>query len=63
MRTVDNYLEIRRDTVGARPSLAFLELKVDIPDEVMAHPSIITLAGTAVDMIIIANDIYSYNVE
>ena len=63
LRTVENYFEIRRNTIGVRPSFVVLEFKMDIPDEVMAHPSIVTLANASADMIAICNDLYSYNVE
>ena len=63
LRTINSYFEIRRRTIGAKPSFAILELRTDIPDEVMTHPSIVTLVDASVDMIIIGNDIYSYNVE
>ena len=63
LRTVENYFEIRRNTIGARPSFVVLEFGMDIPDEVMAHPSIVTLADASADMIAICNDLYSYNVE
>ena len=63
LRTVENYFEIRRNTIGTRPSFVVLEFKMDILDDVMAHPSIVTLTDASTDMIAICNDLYSYNVE
>lgn len=63
IRSVDHYFELRRDTIGAKPSFAILEVKMDIPDEVMNHPSIVKLTSACIDMLIIGNDLCSYNVE
>ncbi|KAK7688467.1 Delta(6)-protoilludene synthase [Cerrena zonata] len=63
IRSVDHYFELRRDTVGAKPSFAILEVKMDLPDEVMKHSSIVTLTVACIDMLIIGNDLCSYNVE
>lgn len=62
-RNVEEYLELRRRTIGIWPSLVLLELHLNIPDEVKRHPDILTLESTCVDLVAIANDIYSYNVE
>lgn len=63
IRSVDHYFELRRDTIGAKPSFAILEVKMDIPDDVINHPSIVTLTEACIDMLIIGNDLCSYNVE
>ena len=54
-RTIDEYLEVRRDTIGAKPSFAILELEMDIPDEVMHHPIIEELSILTIDMILLGN--------
>ncbi|TBU29047.1 terpenoid synthase [Dichomitus squalens] len=63
VRTIDSYFENRRENIGARPSFALLELDMDLPDEVMEHPAIVDLTTGAIDMLILGNDICSYNVE
>ncbi|KAF8511105.1 terpenoid synthase [Gautieria morchelliformis] len=63
IRDVQSYFEIRRDTVGVKPTFTILEIHMNIPDEVMNHPIIMKLCELAGDMILIANDVISYNVE
>ncbi|KAH9030941.1 terpenoid synthase [Lactarius pseudohatsudake] len=63
IRSVQEYFEVRRDTIGARPAFALIELDINLPDEVIHHPVIEEMATLAVDMIILDNDIASYNVE
>ncbi|RPD59287.1 terpenoid synthase [Lentinus tigrinus ALCF2SS1-7] len=63
LRDVNSYLEMRRENIGAKPSFALLELDMNLPDEVLAHPAIVDLTTWAIDMIILGNDICSYNVE
>ncbi|TVY83697.1 Delta(6)-protoilludene synthase [Lachnellula suecica] len=63
IRNVTSYLEIRRRTIGARPSFNILEMDMNVPDEVMGHPTIRELESLATDLTIIANDILSYNKE
>jgi hypothetical protein len=48
-------MDIRRLNIGAYPSFALLELTVNIPDEVMAHPDMDCLLINAIDMIILGN--------
>jgi hypothetical protein len=63
IRSIEQYFDLRRKTVGARPSFAMMEYDVDFPDGVLDHPSIEKLTLCAVDLIWIDNDLYSYNVE
>ncbi|KAF7432704.1 hypothetical protein PC9H_004646 [Pleurotus ostreatus] len=63
IRSLDDYFEIRRATVGVEPSFAVGELYLNIPQEVIDQPIISRLKAIAVDLITIANDIYSYKVE
>ncbi|KAG2036834.1 terpenoid synthase [Suillus americanus] len=63
IRDIQSYINVRRDTIAMKPSFALLELGLDIPDEVMSHPIIETMTITSIDMIIIDNDIVSYNLE
>jgi len=63
IRSVQEYFEVRRDTVGARPCFALLELDKNLPDEAVRHPVVEEMTTLAVDMIMLCNDIVSYNVE
>ncbi|KAG7441671.1 terpenoid synthase [Guyanagaster necrorhizus] len=63
IRNVEDYFDIRRQTVGAYPSYALLELGYDLPDEVFNHPIVVALRRLGVDMIILDNDLASYNKE
>jgi hypothetical protein len=55
IRTIDEYLEMRRDTIGAKPSFAILETGLDLPDEAVRHPIINELSTLAIDMILLGN--------
>ncbi|KAH9965227.1 terpenoid synthase [Russula dissimulans] len=63
VRTVQEYLEVRRDTIGAKPSFAILETPLNLPEEAVRHPVIEELAILSIDMILLGNDIASYNLE
>jgi hypothetical protein len=63
IRDIKSYFDVRRDTIGAKPSFAINEIHLNIPDEVMEDPIIKTLTSTSIDMLIIGNDLCSYNVE
>ncbi|KAH9006423.1 terpenoid synthase [Lactarius hatsudake] len=63
IRSIQEYLEVRRDTIGAKPSFAILELDMNIPDQAIHHPVIEELTILTIDMILLGNDIASYNLE
>ncbi|KAJ3914016.1 terpenoid synthase [Lentinula edodes] len=63
VRSIQDYLEVRRLAAGVYPSLALLELDLDLSDHVISHPAMKTLTRCAVDIIALGNDIYSFNVE
>lgn len=63
IRNLKDYLDLRRGTIGVRPSFDFFLLSEDLPDSVIEHPHIERLVLGAIDMTILANDIYSYNKE
>ncbi|KAK0458925.1 terpenoid synthase [Desarmillaria tabescens] len=63
IRPIEEYLAMRRGTVGVRPSFDFFMLSEDLPDEAVKHPQIEKLVLCAIDMSILSNDIYSWNVE
>jgi len=55
IRTIDSYIQYRRDTIGAKPAYGPLELELDLPDEVFYHPTIVELTDYITDMIFIDN--------
>ncbi|KAJ3514441.1 hypothetical protein NLJ89_g2384 [Agrocybe chaxingu] len=63
IRDIDSYFEVRRDTIGAKPSFAINEVHMNLPDYVMEHPVIKNLTAYCIDMLCIGNDLCSYNVE
>ncbi|KAF9475126.1 terpenoid synthase [Pholiota conissans] len=62
---LESYIALRRDTSGCKPCWALIEYacNLDIPDEVMDHPTIRNLGEAANDLVTWSNDIFSYNVE
>lgn len=62
---LESYIALRRDTSGCKPCWALIEYanNLDIPDEVMDHPTIRDLGEAANDLVTWSNDIFSYNVE
>ncbi|KAF9555722.1 terpenoid synthase [Agrocybe pediades] len=60
VRSIEEYMELRRDTCGARPTLALIEFGLDLPEEVTSHPVMVSLFDCAVDLIICVNDMHSY---
>lgn len=63
IRDIHSYFDVRRDTIGAKPSFAINELYMDLPDYVLADPIIMKLTSACIDMLIIGNDLCSYNIE
>ncbi|KAF8474316.1 isoprenoid synthase domain-containing protein [Gautieria morchelliformis] len=63
IRDVQSYFEVRRETIGAKPAFALVEIQLTIPGEVMKHPVIVALSEMSIDMVLICNDLCSYNVE
>ena len=55
IRNIESYLRNRRENIGARPSFALLELGMELPDEVLAHPVVQRLTTWAIDMLILGN--------
>ena len=50
-----SYMAVRRDTVGAKPSFALLEMDMEMPQEVFDHPTLTTLRDLTTDMLYLAN--------
>ena len=63
IRDVESYFEVRRDTIGAKPSFAICEVHMNLPDTVLNHPVIMKLTELCIDMLIIGNDLCSYKIE
>ncbi|KAI0638650.1 terpenoid synthase [Trametes polyzona] len=63
VRSVDDFIRIRRENNGGRPALFPCELHLSIPDEAFYHPQIVELRNCIVDMVTTMNDITSYNRE
>lgn len=56
VRTIEEYLEVRRDTIGAKPSFAILETGLEnLTDEAVRHPIINELSILSIDMILLGN--------
>ena len=54
-RTVNDYLILRRDTCGAKPTFSFFGLGLNIPNEIFDNPLMISLIENATDLIAITN--------
>ncbi|KAI0293867.1 terpenoid synthase [Multifurca ochricompacta] len=63
IRNIEEYIEARRETIGGAPAFALVELGMNLPDEAVNHPVIEELSMLATDMIWVANDMSSYNIE
>ncbi|KAJ6483194.1 terpenoid synthase [Mycena sanguinolenta] len=62
-RSIDEYLKVRRVTIGVKAAVIINEIEMNVPEAVMQNEHIATLIAAATDMILIGNDVYSYNVE
>ncbi|KAF8135132.1 isoprenoid synthase domain-containing protein [Boletus edulis] len=62
---LESYITVRRDTSGCKPCFALIEYaaRIDLPDEVMSHPVIMSMEEATNDLVTWSNDIFSYNVE
>ncbi|KAI1782570.1 terpenoid synthase [Ganoderma leucocontextum] len=64
VRTVEEYMVVRRLTIGAEPCYALAELGFSLPQEVHYHPLLQELqAAVTVNILIYDNDLASYNKE
>ena len=54
-RSVNDYINLRRDTCGAKCTFSFLGLGLNIPNEVFDNPLMISLIENAADLIAITN--------
>jgi Delta6-protoilludene synthase len=63
IRGIEEYLTLRRDTLALKSVFALFLIDIDIPEEVLNQPHIRALEKACLDMVIISNDLCSYNVE
>ncbi|KAJ7831641.1 terpenoid synthase [Mycena leptocephala] len=63
IRDVNSYFDVRRDTIGAKPSFTINEIHMNLPDEIITHPVVAKLTSLCIDALIIGNDLCSWNVE
>ena len=55
LRTVNDYMILRRDTVGGALTFSFVGLGLDIPNSVFEHPLMMSLIKDATDLMVISN--------
>ncbi|KAF8181449.1 isoprenoid synthase domain-containing protein, partial [Mycena galopus ATCC 62051] len=63
VREIEEYFAVRRVTIGLKAAIIINRISMDVPDELLQNEHVLTLINKATDMILIANDVYSYNVE
>jgi Delta6-protoilludene synthase len=63
VRSIDEYFTLRRDTIAYKTVFTLYLIDIDLPDKALDHPHILQLEQAALDMMIISNDLCSYNVE
>ncbi|KAK4032622.1 isoprenoid synthase domain-containing protein [Parachaetomium inaequale] len=61
-RSVDEYIEMRRGTIGVYPAIALTEygLGTNLPLDVFEHPSLQECMRISADLVLLVNDILSY---
>ena len=52
---MDEYMEVRRNTVGALPVFAMLGMGLNLPEKAVLHPVIEELSALVADMISLSN--------
>lgn len=63
LRDREEHFDLRRRTGGLLPSFDFIYIPFDLSDEVADHEIVKRMSIVTGDLVIIANDVYSYNVE
>ncbi|KAI0060237.1 terpenoid synthase [Artomyces pyxidatus] len=63
VRNIEEYLRLRRYTVAVELCFVPVEFAMDLPDEVILHPTVVKLSKLVIDVIIFDNDLFSYNRE
>ncbi|KAG8868414.1 hypothetical protein FRB97_007559, partial [Tulasnella sp. 331] len=62
---IESFIQLRRDNGALKMCFAMGEfsLGLNIPDEVLQHPLIKIMEDASNDVVVLSNDIYSYNIE
>ena len=55
VRPLEDFLRLRRLTCGGAPTLGLFEFGLDLPNEVICHPTLISLTKEGVDLLLILN--------
>jgi hypothetical protein len=55
VRTIKDYLRLTRLTAGPYPCFFPLEMDLDIPDDVMMHPSLEAIRGMTAESLVLGN--------
>ena len=55
IRTINEYLELRRDTIAVKSYIAILEIGLNLPDEAVRHPVVNKLSTLAAEMVLLDN--------
>ncbi|TCD63515.1 terpene cyclase [Steccherinum ochraceum] len=63
LRSIDQYLKFRRANSGILPVLNVLEFDLDLPRTVLEDPIVLELRQYIADIVLIDNDIASFNKE
>ncbi|OAX35170.1 terpenoid synthase [Rhizopogon vinicolor AM-OR11-026] len=64
-RCIASYMDMRRETIGTRPCIVLMRStrRLYLPEDVLQHPILVDMENRALDMVYIANDIYSFKKE
>jgi len=61
VRTVDDYLEFRRETFAAQASISFLSFGLELPERVLSHPVMKTVTLASMDILCIINVSFKFD--
>ncbi|KAG1842003.1 isoprenoid synthase domain-containing protein [Suillus subalutaceus] len=64
-RCIASYMIMRKETIGTRPCFTLMRStrRLYLPKHVLQHPVVAEMENSALDMVYIANDIYSFKKE
>lgn len=63
VRDVESYFAVRRGTSGVKPVITLNQAPFSLPDRVVDHEVVQQLELITTDLVIVSNDLFSYNVE
>jgi len=61
VRTVDDYLQLRRETFAVQASISFLSFGLELPEEVLLHPVIQNVTLASMDILLIINVSFKFD--